>query len=1251
MPASGFDKPRIFGYESAFQLTPVLKGRIGLVEHNEDIRSRPDFAEGSLVECPDRAPTLLRGAMRPQLYILSWLARHAFGSITGLVLVLVLGSGLLVLYFARGPIAIAGVGPRITQALNEKIGHGYAFKLGEVSIVKRGFGPAISIDHLSLTGSSGEPILTAPRAEVSIDLLALLFGKIVPKRLEVFDIEVRLALLPDGSLAVSAGSGQQSTLPLLGPLIAAMGSGGSLSASPVVPLPAGPAVAPGSPNPPRSLIVKRIGAAMRLLIDLSTRPNGPLAAIDRVGIARGRFVIEDRLNDETKLYEGLKLSLEKSGDGTNLDLSAEGPNGPWSVAAKASGAPGGERRLDIGFNNITLDEISIVSGMRNIGADFDMPISSKFAMVLAADGGLSDVAGHVHLDPGYLRFEDPNDEPRLIDSIDADLHWDRAARRIAIDNARLRAGETDFGITGAIAPPVREGDPWTINLTNSQRGIFGPERPGEDRIFIDHIGLQGRLQFTEKSLFIDRFEFNGPNSGLAMAGVIDWKNGPHVRLGASISPTPATVAVRLWPSFMAADVRAWFLAHWKEGIIQRGTVQVDFDAAMIDSMRRQHPPPDSALAIDFAISGGAVEFLSGVPVLSGIDGTGHVTGHTSTFVAKKGMMDLGAAGKLSMSDGSFHVPNAEIRPTPAELLAKVSGSVEAVGDLLSRDALKPYASLPVDSTTLKGQIDGTLGIGLKLGPGARPADTVLNINSTVTDFSADKLVGNEKLENATLNVVVDADGLRATGQGRIFGAPANLDISKPGNKPGQASITLVMDDALRAKQGLNVLPGVTGPIGTHLTTELGVSGPVKAQVELDLTHAAIEGLMGISKPAGKPGKASFSLTVNDDHSTSLDQVAIDAAPLLARGTVQIGGADPSQVSAKFSQARVSPGDDMKVDLSKTGDTLKMVVRATTLDGRPFLKNLTFAHPEQTAGPDASPRKDNKDNKEASKDSKDQSKDTNDPSAGTDLDIDLKSTTLTGFNKETMSNVDLHFVKNGSTLKQFALSGRFSRGTITGNLNNAGTPSPQLDLSTEDAGALLSFIDLYRHMEGGQLAVGMRLGNDAMAGTLAIKDFVLRDEPALRRLVAEGTPQNTSDLRQQFDPAAVPFTRLQVNFQRAGTRLDLHDGTIYGTQIGLTVDGWLDFARDRVSLDGTFVPAYAVNNLFSQIPVFGLFLGGGSHEGLFAVNYEITGAATKPTLNINPLSAIAPGFLRKIFGFTDYSDPAAAPGGLATQPER
>ncbi len=194
---------------------------------------------------------------------------------------------------------------------------------------------------------------------------------------------------------------------------------------------------------------------MRLLIDAATRPNGPISAIDRVAVSEGRFVIVDKLNNETKHYDGLQLSLEKAGGGTNFDLSAQGPNGPWSISARAAGQPNSDRRLDFDFKNITVDEISLVSGARDIGADFDMPLSSHLTVALDAKGQLTDVDGKVHFDPGYLRFDDPNDEPRLIDTIDAAFHWDGSERRIDIDGARVKTGDTDSAMHGAIAAGAR----------------------------------------------------------------------------------------------------------------------------------------------------------------------------------------------------------------------------------------------------------------------------------------------------------------------------------------------------------------------------------------------------------------------------------------------------------------------------------------------------------------------------------------------------------------------------------------------------------------------------------------------------------------------------------------------------------------------------------------------------------------------------------------------------------------------------
>ena len=85
-------------------------------------------------------------------------------------------------------------------------------------------------------------------------------------------------------------------------------------------------------------------------------------------------------------------------------------------------------------------------------------------------------------------------------------------------------------------------------------------------------------------------------------------------------------------------------------------------------------------------------------------------------------------------------------------------------------------------------------------------------------------------------------------------------------------------------------------------------------------------------------------------------------------------------------------------------------------------------------------------------------------------------------------------------------------------------------------------------------------------------------------------------------------------------------------IGATVDGAIDYLKDDVRMRGTFVPLYGLNNMFGQIPLFGLFLGGGSKEGLVGVTFEVVGPPSAPILRVNPISAVAPGLLRKFFEF-------------------
>jgi hypothetical protein len=69
-----------------------------------------------------------------------------------------------------------------------------------------------------------------------------------------------------------------------------------------------------------------------------------------------------------------------------------------------------------------------------------------------------------------------------------------------------------------------------------------------------------------------------------------------------------------------------------------------------------------------------------------------------------------------------------------------------------------------------------------------------------------------------------------------------------------------------------------------------------------------------------------------------------------------------------------------------------------------------------------------------------------------------------------------------------------------------------------------------------------------------------------------------------------------------------------------------------------VPLYGLNNMFGQIPIVGLFLGGGEKEGLVGITFEVVGPPGAPILRVNPFSPLAPGLVRKVFEF-----PSSVPG--------
>ena len=1110
-----------------------------------------------------------------------WCVKVSVFTASGVVLIAALALSALYLMLARGPVPADMLGSRIAMSIDSRLGPEYDVSVGPTTIENGPHGPFIAVSELRITLISGEPVLTAPRATVSLNPYWLLLGQVAPRRIELFELELQVVLSPGGEVAISAGS-----QPFL--------------------LGRAPAADPGAPQavttPPvgEQAAVRALGDALRRTLAFAIGADSPIGSIEHVGVSQGRLLIDDRAGARKTVFDDLELGIDRQDASVLLTIAATGPSGRWSVAAQAvaeTTTPStGPRSLDIELRDLSVDELFLMLNVRASPVDFDSPVSARLRLSVDENGRLTTADGRFAVGSGFVYFRDRDQEPVRIDEVTGRLNWDAAARRFEVGPVSFHSGRTHLTFSGRIEPPEENANAWRFDLVSAP-GVLGGARPGEQDVQVETSRLTMRLTPETQTLKIEKFDLHGPRLALTATGEIGWTPGARsLQANISVKDTSTHAVMRIWPSFVSPVARVWFLTHKIDGLVGSGQVAVTLDESSMLALAAKRAIPESAVNVEGTIHAGELAFMVGLPPLSGLAGSFNVTGRKATFVATSGFMETAADRRLTMVEGRFEAGGFGSGAVRGQVNVRASGSVDAATDIVAAEGLKSLGGFAVERGNVRGQVDGRVTVDLFMEPARPPA---VKVATQITNLVVERVVGRERLDQATLALTADATGVRASGQGRLLGNQVRIELRKPPGAPTEVVVTAQLDDAARARHGWQS-SALTGSVGVKVTTLLGQGDKGKPVVELDLARAAIASVAGFSKPLGRAAKATFSIS-QEPQQTTLQSFAFESGATAAQGVIEIDSGGGFS-SANFSQLKLSPGDDMKAEINQTKDGgYRVQVRGASIDARPFIQDLFNGGRESAPSPP--------------------------------IDLDLKSNLLTGANGQALSNVDLKLVTRAETLREFRLSGRSGRSALTGGVAPAQAGAQQqFFVTTDDGGALLSFLDLYRRMDGGRLQLVGFGASRKSTGTLSVRGFTLRNEATLQKLVAEGARGREGDLR--IDPNAVAFDRLEVAFTRSGGRLDLRDGVVSGPSVGATIEGAIDFTRDQVALNGTFVPAYGLNNMFSRIPLFGPLLGGGANEGLIGINFRVAGPASAPLLTVNPLSAITPGFLRKIFGAAD-----------------
>jgi len=1122
---------------------------------------------------------------------------------------------------AHGPIQLDAFSPWLVAAIEENFGSRERVEVGGTQIERTENGAAVRVRDIVVRDPDGTVVASAPKAEIRVSGMSLFSGHMRAESLNLVGAAMAVRIERDGTVTVFAAGTDKHPIatatvpaapaaPAAGPIVRQDGKQDRTALAPSAPSAAsgGQLRAPLEHPPSESI------AALLTWIDGIGESGLDGHDLRELGLKEGSLTVDDQRTGKRWTFQDISLSLERPrGGGAVVTMGSDNPERPWGLTASIKPVHNGYRSFAFEARQVSANDLLLASRLDDGKLQISVPLSASLSGEIGPNGIPQVLTGRIVADAGYINDADNADGRIDIDRAEFKINWDAASRLLTVP-FQILSGGTRLTLLGQVEAPAELSAPWlfkigggTVVLAAPGAVLTVPGAPSETLI-LNRIALSGQFDPAKRRFVLAQGDLGNNDVGVAMSGNADYSSGDlHLAAGVAAKRMTADAMKRLWPVFVAPKVRDWFNLHLVSGTVERVVIAVN---APLNTLKASGPPiPDDGLSIEALATNCLIRPVEGLPALRDADLAVHVSGRNAQITVGKAIADLPSGRKLTLSSGLFEVPDTAPHEPPARVRFKLDGPVPAVAELVAMDRLRDASGVPFDPAGTRGTMSAQVALALPLKPDLPPGSTNYSIAVDATNFSAERMIMGQKVEAAALKVAANNDGFQIKGDVKIGGAPANLDYRQQrGDSEADVHIQGMLDETIRTNLGLDPSNTISGAIPVDLAGRVGTTADREGRfaVQADLTSAQIEGFLpGWVKQSGKPARATFTLTTKPQ-SLRIDDLLIEGAGGGVKGTIELDGSGDLQ-AANFPSYGFSDGDRTSLKVDRTPDgALRAVMRGDAYDGRGFVKTMT-ADPAPTQSGQRQPP---------------------------DVDIDMKVGAVLGYNGEALRGVELKMSRRAGEVRSLGLSAKIGRnGTLTGELRGRGDGRQVVDLESSDAGALFRFTDVYSRMTGGQLTTIMdppSANNPAQLGTVSVRNFAVHDESQLERAVANGTqaPRNNMD-----------FSSLKINFSRSAGKVALHDGVVRGPVLGGTIDGVLDYARDDVHLRGTLIPLYGANNLLGQLPVVGLFLGG-EKEGLVGVTYEVVGRPGMPVLHVNPLSALAPGLLRKVFEFPANQLPGA-----------
>lgn len=845
--------------------------------------------------------------------------------------------------------------------------------------------------------------------------------------------------------------------------------------------------------------------------------------------------------------------------------------------------------------------------MPEFRSGLDTKMIARFDLRRAKDDQFPEFRLSVDIDPGDLKM---GGEVAQLKNSQLNWFYDAEKKAIELGQSDIAVAKSVFPISGGL-----------IDAENFQGGE-------KDGIVFDFIVGEGVLApidtnevpiiFSAKAFGYYSFEKNELNAeelvvstggkyavGNAIFRFLG-KGSPELNIAVQVPEIETAVAKQFWPFWLGRGTRGWATNNIFGGMIKNANLYLHVDAGRFANPIRPIMHTDEDYQVDYDFTNARVNIVGDVPPVRSATGHMKLRGTKVTVSVDKGTSYFSSDRKMDIVDGTITIADTNQVPLMADVDFNLTGWADAAAELISFEPIDALDDIGITPDQISGLVDAHVNARLGLIPDQLPPDPVWQVELDLNGVDLSKPIENRILTN--INGTVDVNSTRAIfdAQLKMDGVNVSAQAVEPIGNSGVAeklSLNGVLSAGDRTKLGLDVNDIVIGNTGFKLERIANNQN----KVEIDLRNAVVIAPgTAWRKAKGVAAKATFIVSENGK-AASLKDFVFSGKGFSARGVLDLD--EDGLKSANFTSVKLSPKDNYGFSVARKGNGYKINMVGKSFDMRPLIVQLKE---DETSAQKY-------DGREAS------------------IDLTGKIDQVHGFGKEILTVSTMKYSERGGIPNLAEFTGRTKAGGSIAARLKGDKNGDVITVASDDSGSFWRFFDIYAFVQGG--SVDLRLaakGNGPYIGDVNMRNFKVIGDERLKTLVSTRASAKERSLNEalkgRLDVSRVNFTQANISVQLDKGRLDIREGIVRGPQIGASFDGMLYDKKDNTNITGTFMPAYALNSFFAEIPILGALLGNGKDKALLGITFKVSGNSDDPRIQVNPLSIIAPGIFRSIFEF-------------------